>query len=395
VLGRQMRAETRFFGFPGARRAALVAAVGALALAAAGCLPATGGAGNGGGANHDPVRCGTKLTADLVLPNDLSCTGTALTTDVVGLHVDLNGHTIRYVGKASVTGVIGSAMSLSNGTISGFDTAFQDLGSNDPAHPPVTIDRVHFVGNKTGVFLSGDAVTLTNSAFDAEGVDSSTGILLGQKTATAADELAHNEFDNLTTGISIAQWSDTTIEHNHFVKNGTGVDASETASLEVADNDFDSGGTGVRVSQGNDDLTIRDNTAHDGLVGIWITNTAGFPLESSSDNVISGNTLTGNGASGLAVVADWAAFTGMQIDGNTANQNGSAPGSATNAPVGTAPLTDGIYVNVDPAGTVTVSNNHASANASHGIAASGVTDGGGNTASGNGAAQQCTGVACT
>jgi hypothetical protein len=81
----------------------------------------------------------------------------------------------------------------------------------------------------------------------------------------------------------------------------------------------------------------------------------------------------------------------MLVSGNTASNNGFSPGSATNAPVGTAPLNDGIYVDVVAGGSVSVANNHATGNADHGIAAFNVTDGHGNTASGNGATQQCSG----
>ena len=140
---------------------------------------------------------------------------------------------------------------------------------------------------------------------------------MGQKSSSSADDVAHNEFDNLTTGIAVSQWVNATIEHNRFVNDGVGVSLEQSGSIAVTDNEIGGGGTGIRVSQENDDVTISGNTVHDGLVGIWVTSVQGFPNGGSTNNTISGNSLSDNGAAGLAVVADWAGFTGMSIAGNT------------------------------------------------------------------------------
>jgi parallel beta helix pectate lyase-like protein len=369
----------------------------AFALAVAGCVPTTGGNGGGGGQTPPPTSCGAELHANLVLENDMTCAGPALTTKVAGLSIDLNGHTIRAATSGSGNGIVGPRVSVHNGTITGFDIGYLDSPPSDASAAAFTVDGVHFVDNGTGISDTGDAIHLTNSTFDGGHAASSIGVLLGQKSATATDDVSHDQFTNLETGITLAKWNGATIAHNTFSGNTSAVVVNfENSSIDVANNDIGSGGTGVLVANENNDLTIENNTVHDGLVGIWITSEPGFPNAGSKNNVITGNTVSGNGAAGIAVVANWAAFDGMVVSGNVAGHNGFAPGSATNAPVGTAPLNDGIYVNVSAGGTVSVANNQATGNADHGIAAFNVTDGGGNKASGNGAAQQCAGtLACT
>jgi hypothetical protein len=367
----------------------------AFALAIAGCVPTTGG--GGGGQAPPPTQCGTELHANLVLQNDMTCAGPALTTAVAGLSIDLNGHTIRATTAGSGNGIVGSGVSVRNGTITGFDIGYFDSPAGDPSAPAFTVDGVHFVDNGTGISDTGDAIHLTDSTFDGGHAAGSIGVLLGLKSATATDAISTNHFTDLDTGVTLAQWNGATIAHNTFSGNKSAVVVNfENSSIDVANNDIGSGGTGVLVANENDDLTIENNTVHDGLVGIWVTSEPGFPNAGSKNNLITGNTVTGNGGAGIAVVANWPAFSGMVISGNTAGHNGFAPGTATNAPVGTAPLNDGIYVNVGAGGTVNVANNQATGNAAHGIAAVNVTNGGGNTASGNGAAQQCTGaVTCS
>jgi parallel beta-helix repeat protein len=370
----------------------------AFAIAVAGCLPTPGGNGGGGGqAPPPPTECGTDLHADLVLQNDMTCPGPALTTSVAGLSIDLNGHTIRATTSGSGDGIDGPRVSIRNGTITGFDTGYSDNSIGELAAPPFTVDGVHFVGNRTGILDGGDALHLTNSTFDGGHAAGSIGLLLGQKSGTAADAISANQFNNLDTGVTLARWNGATIAHNTFSGDTSAVVVNfQNSSIDVANNDIGPGGTGVLVANDNKDLTIENNTVHDGLVGIWVTSEPGFPNVGSKNNVITGNTVTGNGAAGIAVVANWNAFAGMVISGNVATHNGFSPGTAKNAPVGTAPLDDGIYVDVSAGGSVSVGHNQATGNADHGIAAFNVTDGGGNTASGNGGAQQCAGtVTCS
>ena len=78
----------------------------------------------------------------------------------------------------------------------------------------------------------------------------------------------------------------------------------------------------------------------------------------------------------------------VQVSGNVFKANGFAPGSHVDASGN--PLTSGVW-----AGSGTFTGNRAIGNAGHGIEAYGVTDGGANTAKGNGAEPQCIGVVCT
>jgi parallel beta-helix repeat protein len=367
---------------------------GAFVVAVAGCLPTTGG--NGGGGSQTPA-CGTVLTADLVLQNDMTCAGPALVTNVPGITIDLNGHRISAASPGTGNGITGPAVSVKNGTISGFENGYFDSPNATPGTPAFTVDHVNFVDNHTGLLDAGDSIHITNSTFEGNAASGSTGLLLGQKSGTAADVISDNQFDDLETGLTMAQWSGASVTANTFSRDTTSIVVNfENSSIDISGNHIAAGGTGIRVDNENNDLTIENNTLQNGLVGIWVTSEPGFPNFGSADNVITGNTVTGNGAAGIAIVANWDAFTGMTVSGNTASNNGFSPGSATNAPVGTAPLNDGIYIDVQAGGSVSVADNHATGNADHGIAAFNVTDGHGNTASGNGGLQQCSGnITCS
>src|SRR4029079_11118105 len=98
-----------------------------------------------------------------------------------------------------------------------------------------------------------------------------------------------------------------------------------------------------------------------------------------SDVEVGGNTFNQNGAAGIALLGTNLGI--ISIHDNNASGNGFDPGTATNDPLGTEVLNDGIYVDVQP-GSTTLRANHANFNADHGVQASGATDGGGNTASG-------------
>ena len=135
--------------------------------------------------------------------------------------------------------------------------------------------------------------------------------------------------------------------------------------------------TGISVFSGDDNVIAQNSVAGNGdgsEAGLEISADPETPGDASERNVVSKNTVTGSRGDGILVSADQLRTV---IDGNRVRES----------------TDDGI--DVESAAT-TLRNNTANRNHDLGIeAAPGVTDGGGNTAGGNGNPLQCINVACT
>lgn len=388
-------------------RARAAGVVLAFALLAAGCTvlgpPLPSATTTTTTATATPA-CGTTVTTDLVLASDMTCAQTALVVGADGVTIDLNGHAIRAAGaepnsvgvdSGDVGGLPAHSFTIQNGIIAGFEIGV-DVHDANFGLQHVSIDHVHFVVKNIGVSLYGVGDnTITHSTFEGSGTSPSrTGILLGFKGDGGPDNFAFDNFNHLGFGVSTFNWNETTIEHSWFVHDDTGIYLIESDGFTIRNNDIGYGRHGVEIPQANQDHLVTQNTVHDNQVGVLITNNSESGTPGDADNTVSGNTLSNNGAAGLAVIAS-AGVTNLVIRNNTANGNGASPGDATNAPIGTAPLNDGIYVNVASGSSATLASNHANYNADRGIQAVGALDGANNTASGNGHSPQCVGVACS
>lgn len=112
-------------------------------------------------------------------------------------------------------------------------------------------------------------------------------------------------------------------------------------------------------------------------------------LLTSGKGVVSKNTFVGNLGSGMLVLAGDAPIGPLEISDNVFEGNGISGEDF--------PGKDGLAVeSAGPGSVITVSHNHTRNNFRYGIyAAPGlVTDGGGNTSSGNGNPEGCSGVSC-
>jgi large repetitive protein len=171
-----------------------------------------------------------------------------------------------------------------------------------------------------------------------------------------------NSSHNLVTRNSIRRWG------------GDGIvivdepqDGSEPATDNaVTSNDLRNGSTGIELFE-IDGGTVRDNVVRDN--NVLRTSDNGILVDAATSVEGSGNFpfnyLVGVGPSGTL------------IDGNTADGN----------------QLDGIHI--DAAGNV-IKHNVADRNGGYGIFAfAGNTDGGGNSATGNGQPAQCAGVRCS
>jgi parallel beta-helix repeat protein len=345
----------------------------------------------------DPTpACGSTLKAGVVFTHGLVCAGTALSIGAEGITVNLNGHTLK--GNGSNTGVQtnGHAVTIRDGRITNFRNGV--MANQGPDHGP-TIARVQFDHNQTGVSLDQVGGTRVRaSSF----MNNQTGIECGETTPPnpgAYDLYSSNTFSKNTTGVDLFKCSSARVRNNSFSTNGTGIHGYNTNSTGIESNLIAGGTIGVDFQSRNQDAVITLNTINDNRIGIRVSS-SGIPLFNTpvSGNTISSNVMRNNGAAGLAIIIDATqlSVSNNVVIANVFDGNGFHPAGTINSPLGTELINDGAYANVLTGDAAfTFSDNVATGNADHGIqAVAGINDGGGNTASGNGGADQCLGVAC-
>jgi hypothetical protein len=356
------------------------------------------------------AACGATVTANLVLTSDLICSQDALNVGADGITIDLGGHTLLGVTSGANIGVDGGdgqypllhpahSFTLKNGTIAGFATGASAVepGAN-PGYGThhITVDHVHFVAGAGVSIIGFSGNTVTHSTFEGrQGDQFPTGIGTGYKGGAATDTFAFNTFTNLSTGVSLGRAGGAKIDQNSFSIVNTAVSLFHASDVTITGNHIDNGGrlptdssSGIAASDATDNVTITGNTIEGLQVGVRLLG-GGFGI---FDITVSGNTIESNGASGIAVIGD--NQDRITIRNNNVDVNGFTPGNATNQPLGSVPLDDGISVDVT-SGSVVLAGNVAGGNADHGIEATGATDGGGNKATGNHGSPQCVGVICS
>lgn len=296
------------------------------------------------GANAQDVTCGVVITESITLTDDLTCTGTALHVkgSADNITVDLGGHTVRSEFSGPPCG--------SCGTVNG--------------------EQGYWSLRNGRVAASGAAAIRAN------------GII------SVFEDLV---FD---TGGLAANANGTIVRNSTFV-NGAGIGGFETG-LTVENSDFVDGPLDrTAISCFLCGVLIRSNTFSGYRSATYLDG-----LFYANSNVIADNFVEGGGIS-FAGLGHWNGS--IDVSGNHVS---SAPGDGifvgdqyeSGGPLAIRDNVlvsnggDGIYVN--NAGDVTVSGNVAVANVDLGIEAPGVTDGGGNQASGNGNPLQCVGVVC-
>jgi parallel beta-helix repeat protein len=103
--------------------------------------------------------CGSTIVTDVVLDQDLTCTGNGLTVGADGIKINLNGHTITGPGSAiaSVRGISlnqRNSVSIRGGTIRNFESGVFVANSSE-----ITIKEILFTENREGVFLNGSSAS--------------------------------------------------------------------------------------------------------------------------------------------------------------------------------------------------------------------------------------------
>ncbi|MEU6724807.1 right-handed parallel beta-helix repeat-containing protein [Nonomuraea wenchangensis] len=310
----------------------LACGLGSMVLA--GALPTPAWALGGNYKGETNVVCGQVITRSIKLANDLhNCSGIGLEVGASHITIDLNGHTIDGSGALR--------------PFSGIDNSSQGLSRT--GHSSVTIKNGTITDFGGGITLADGAnrnlvqhvLAIANggSGISAQGVDHPH---ISDSAAT----------DTITAGIWL-----TSVTNAHIERSA------------AADNPI-----GIRLDSVTNARIERNAALRNVLNGILLSGT-------SRGTVLYRNSVVNNGGDGILVRAS---VTGTHIDNNDVNGNGTR-----------IVREDGIDVDATDAATV-IRNNRARNNGDYGIEATpGVTDGGGNRASGNGNPAQCLNITCT
>jgi parallel beta-helix repeat protein len=315
----------------GLRRSVVVAA----ALLVAGAVSGV----SASGAFASNVSCGQTITQSTTLDSDLlGCQGDGIVIGADNITLDLGGHTIsgnnfNYgVYNDGHTGVV-----IENGTVRTF---YNGVGLDEA--------NGNVVQNVTGESNSAAAISVYES----------NGNVIESNTSAGSN-----------FGIVVTEGEGNVISDNSITRGvGAGIYLLQLSSENVVDRNYVRGMFFGALLFDSDNNEFTRNS--------FIENGSGATLlgaDGADGNVFERNVSLLNSGDGFKVNVNSA---GNVLERNDANRNGD----------------DGIDVD-DPAATLT--RNSANNNEDHGIeAVAGDTDGGGNKASGNGAALQCVNISC-
>ena len=373
------------------------------------------------------VKCGMMVTANLTLASDLHCPGplaqgAALLVVASGVTVDLNGHAIS--GSVSAAGIVVAGadnVTIHNGELRGFGVGAM-VGTAGPDRAYYTkLTKLRLTGNVVGALLQGarfgevsECEASHNSlygivVFDA--TDYSTvshnlvygngqgGIVVGCNPRATDPAAPASACDGLHS-------TENTVESNSVIGNGWSpgpADAGKAgigiffgdrnvvrANLVVDNNTVQEGEqlnvtSGILVGGGADNL-IADNQVLNNGRGIQVLHYPSVPVLNAVNTVVSRNSVLHNASSGIAVWGE--AAVGTAIVDNNAVANGHT--EKTGFP---EECRSGIRVQGSGA---TLMNNRSYDNIGYGfnVEDKEVRAQFGNRAARNGAASQCTGLAC-
>lgn len=362
-------------------------------LVGIGCLALPGGQAWAAPATSSAatLRCGSVVTTHVTLQSDLHCPGVALSVqgDVV---LALAGHTVT--GDIDQLSTFGSSTQIDGGTVRGNLVA---AGSTPDAGVAVSLHHVSLRGSlkvagavtTTASDISGDIVAPSNNdplyitlhGTTVAGTTSSTRSVV----ITASSTGQVNDFNG---GIDIEGSSVAGVE-------------GDLASLRLVNSAVGAGGVSVYKPF---DVTLSGDTVTGAAAGLeyvegassshvtgpsvtnttFINNGVGLEISFALDipgTRIEGDTFVHNATAGLQIGPG---ISGVNAAGSTISHNTFVRNGGPGLWIEPSTLSSGFRV----------ANNVTTHNAGHGILAPGVTDGGGNSATGNGTQPQCVGVTC-
>ncbi len=346
-------------------------------------------------AAHAAVGCGQSITSSMTLDHDLNCpTSDGIIVNASNVVLDLGGHTITG-GATSGGGRRGVGVSfdrhnvvVKNGVVRGFDQGVRLSGRADATITGMVLDAngsgIHTETDSAGSRIVGNSIVNTIQF---------SGIQMGGN----GHVVENNDFNNVaSTGVFLSG-NNNVIRNNRL--NGAGASAIVIGAFPSNPGPFVNNQIiGNQVAGSSRTFTSSSISLNNGSGTVIQANvvngrrtTPGVFVFNSANTVVSGNTLVNN-SSGVLVRGT---STGTQVIGNQANQSTFAGVVIENAPTGTlvadniASGNGGNGIDVRSAST-TITRNTAQFNRGLGIfAVTGVTDGGGNRAFGNGNPAQC------
>jgi parallel beta-helix repeat protein len=357
----------------------------------------------GGAEGASPqVSCGDHIKADTVLHNDLvDCPDNGILIGADNVTLDLNGHTIDGNGKPNKscepnhfcdTGVAfghRDGVTVKHGSIRQFEAGIVVYRSSHARLLGVSTSRNHF----SGIAVAGSAHILVrnssgNGTTDREGeglglfqsrhirvlrssfkrnahagikpVHSSDALIEGNLVSGSGDE-----------GFLMEGGADFTLKNNRLVRNGAGITLGPGNGNVVSRNRIFGGRDGIRVEKGRRNLVTGNLVVRTRRAGIRLG--IPHPLLGGARNVVRRNRVTDSRGDGFRV---------GRKDRQSVLKRNVAKGARD----------DGFDV---ASRSATLTRNRAVDNQDFGIdAVAGVSDGGGNVASGNGHVPQCLNIAC-
>lgn len=361
----------------------------------------------GAPAQASQVGCGERITVDTTLHQDLvNCPNHGIVIAADDITLDLNGHLVDGDGTPAadcdqqkepcdfgifndghdgVTVTRGSVREFAVGVL--FGTASGRARQNRVLG--VSASRNQFAG--LGIFSQVRGVVRNSSgdgSLDREG----NGLALGDShhVRIVNSSFRHNAHNGINTGqssrnlirgnvysrngdegILVEGGARFRITRNRFVRNGGGITLGPSNRSVLAHNRIVGGSDGIRVENGRGNL-VADNTVVD-TRHVGITLGIHDPLIGGAENLVRGNLVRRSRVDGIVVVSKDRDSVLLR---NVVTRSGD----------------DGFDVD---SGRATLTGNRARRNADLGIeAVFGVTDGGGNVASGNQNPVQCLNVTC-
>jgi len=350
------------------RRSGAVALL-ALAVTAGSALSATAAA--------PTLKCGDKVTADLVLRKDLTCTGTALHLVIPmngTLKVDLNGHRLK--GNGTGTGLetklfaSSGTVVVTNGTITGFAEALVGPAQSSAGLMALTARNVKFLTNGSWLPAGVQRDVLIDKSLM---IDSGQG-----RGRVDSQRFVVQNSELIRSSISSASETNNYLYNNSF--DGGGFFAGYSSNVTATGNTFRDCDTGIRLVQNDIYATrIENNTFKHCQIGVR------FDDGIFGSVTVKNNYFIENMVTGMTYLNAY--NQALTITGNSflRNVGDGLKGADTRPTSGSAPA----------AGPTLISGNNAIGNGGWGIYAAGVVkDGGNNFARRNGQSAQCTGVVC-
>lgn len=208
--------------------------------------------------------CGTTVTDNVRLSQDLSCSGDGLIVGTSGIRIDLNGFTIRGSGAGIGVTVSGrSDVTITGGTIRQFAFGMRVNNSTD-----LVISQMEFTANAEGIDFQSGSIhnTVKDNTFRQHSVRA---IML--RGNTIANDIKANTFSGNRVGILVFAGADTSIKNNL-------ISGSSLAGIRI--NVFATGNV------------VKDN--------IMTANAAGVEFFTTTTTFAVGNELKGNALSANA-----------------------------------------------------------------------------------------------